>query len=68
MIVNIKLSTGKEIELTLDEMNELSNFFKEQNKLNIPPYIPENPYPKVWYTTSTPNIPMFPVVICKVGS
>lgn len=52
MIIKLKLSTGKEIELTKEEMDELKENFKEIQWVTTPVKYPEPVYP---WTVPNPN-------------
>jgi hypothetical protein len=57
--VKIKLSTGKEIDLTLDEFEELKGRFEKVEYVTIPTYptyptVPQQPsYPIITYYSGT---------------
>ena len=59
MTIKLKLSTGKEIELTKEEMEELKENFKEQIYITMPM---ENPIIQ-------PSIPFYPngypIITCE---
>ena len=51
MIIKVKLSSGKEIELSVEDIKELKAFLEQFNKDTYIPYYPTYPVVQPWISS-----------------